>query len=300
MGKLRTFASFVSVVSFVVTPRPATAQLYESIGIRAQGMSGAFVAVADDATTTWWNPAGLASGGFFNAVLEFDRVEEPASTRARGFALTVPSLGLSYYRLALNGMRPPGPTEMPSASREDQGVLSQFGATVGQSLGAHLVVASTLKLVRALGESSGDLDMGVMAMFGGARVGLAVKNLRTPAFSDGVRQLELSRQARTGFSFKAGSASTAEVTAAVDADLTTTPTAFGDVRHLATGVEALLANRTVGLRGGVGINTLGETRMSGSVGASLAFRGGLFGDVQLTRGDDESRNGWGFAIRLTF
>jgi hypothetical protein len=189
---------------------------------------------------------------------------------------------------------------MPSASREDQGVLSQFGATVGQSLGAHLVVASTLKLVRALGESSADLDMGAMAMFGGARVGVAVKNLRTPEFSDGAEALELPRQVRTGVSFKAGSASRAEVTAAFDADLTTTPTAFGDARHLATGGEVLLANRAVGLRGGVGINTLGETRMSGSVGASLAFRGGLFGDVQLTRGDDQARNGWGFAVRLTF
>ena len=49
--------------------------------------------------------------------------------------------------------------------------------------------------------------MGVMATFGGARVGLAVKNLRTPEFSDGVELFELPRQVRTGFSFKAGSAS---------------------------------------------------------------------------------------------
>jgi hypothetical protein len=258
------------------------------------------VAVADDATTTWWNPAGLASGGFFNAILEFDKVEEPAGTRARAFALTVPSLGLSYYRLALSGMRPPGPTETAAGNREDQGVLSQFGATVGQSVGAHLVVASTLKLVRALGDSEADLDMGAMAMFGGARVGVAVKNLRTPEFSDEVQQLELPRQVRTGFSFRAGSASSAEVTAAVDADLTTTPTAFGDARHLATGVEVWLGNRAVGVRGGAGINTIGETRLSGSVGASLAFRSGVFADAQLTRGDDEARNGWGFSLRVTF
>ena len=83
-------------------------------------MSGAFVAVADDATTTWWNPAGLASGGYFNAIVEFDRVEDPSSTRARAFAFNVPSLGLSYYRLALNGMRPADPTGTPPASREDK------------------------------------------------------------------------------------------------------------------------------------------------------------------------------------
>ena len=303
MGKPRTrlvFVSFVSLVSFVVSPQAATAQIYETIGIRAQGMSGAFVAVADDATATWWNPAGLAGSGLFNVIVEFDRVEDPANTRARAFALTVPSLGLSYYRLAVNGMRLSGPTGMPSASREDQGVLSQFGVTVGQSLGAHVVVASTVKLVRAFDDNEADLDMGVMAMFGGARVGLTVKNLRTPEFFDGVEFLELPYQARTGFSFKAGSASTAEVTAAVDADVTTTRTAFGEARHLATGMEAFLLNRTIGVRGGVGINTVGETRMSASVGASVAFRSGVYGDVQLTRGDDEARNGWGFAIRLTF
>ncbi len=309
MGKPRTFSSqvsfafFVSLVSFVslvLTPQAATAQIYESIGIRAQGLSGAFVAVADDATATWWNPAGLPGGGLFNAIIEFDRVEDPSSTRARAFALTVPSLGLSYYRLALNRMRPAGPTGMPPANREDDGVLSQFGATVGQSIGAHLVVASTVKLVRALDDNEADLDMGVMAMFGGARVGLAVKNLRTPEFFDGVELFELPYQARTGFSFKAGSASSAEVTAAVDADLTTTSTAFGIARHLATGAEALLLNRTVGVRGGVGINTVGETRMSASIGASVAFRSGIFADAQLTRGDDEARNGWGVALRLTF
>ena len=105
---------------------------------------------------------------------------------------------------------------------------------------------------------------------------------------------------RTGFSYKAGSASSLEVTAAVDGDLTSTPTPYGPARHLATGVEAWLRNRAVGLRAGVGINTMGETRRSGSVGASVAFRRGAFVDAQLTRGDDVVRNGWGFALRLTF
>ena len=55
---------------------------------------------------------------------------------------------------------------------------------------------------------------------------------------------------------KAGPPNRAEITAAIDADLTTTPTAAGDERHLAGGVEAWLANRSVGLRAGVGTNTI--------------------------------------------
>jgi hypothetical protein len=296
-GKLCAGLFFVFLV---LAPQAANAQIYESIGIRAQGMSGAFVAVSDDATTTWWNPAGLASGGYFNGLVEFDRVENPTSTRARAVALNIPSLGLSYYRLTLNGMRLTDPTGPASASREDQGVLSQFGATVGQSVGAHLILGSTLKLVHALGETRADVDAGAMAAFGRIRLGVAVKNLRTPEFSEGLRQFELSRQARAGASVKAGLSNRAEITAAIDADLTTTPTVVGDERHLATGVEAWLANRSVGLRGGVGMNTIGESRRSGSVGVSVGLRGGFYLDGQLTRGSDKARNGWGFALRVTF
>jgi hypothetical protein len=258
------------------------------------------VAVADDATTTWWNPAGLASGGYFNTVIEFDRVDHPAGTRARAFALNVPSLGLSYYRLALNGMRPLNPTGSLSASREDQGVLTQFGATVGQSVGAHLIVGSTLKLVHALGDTRGDLDTGALASLGRLRLGLAVKNLWAPKFSDGNMGFELPRQVRAGASIRGGSASRAEITGAVDVDLTTTPTAGGDERHLAAGVEAWLANRAVGLRAGVGRNTIGESRTSRSVGVSVGLRAGAFLDGQLTRGGDEARNGWGLSLRVTF
>ena len=303
-GKARARLSFVSIVSFVLivlaAPKPATAQIYESIGIRAQGMGGAFVAVSDDATTTWWNPAGLAGGGFFNAILESDRVDDPTGTRARAFALNVPSLGLSYYRLALNGMRPPAPTGSATASREDQGVLSQFGATVGQSVGPHLILGSTLKLVHALGETRTDLDTGAMAALGRVRLGVAAKNLRKPEFSEGGRRIELPRQVRAGASVRAGSPNRAEIIGAVDADLTTTPTAVGDERHLATGVEAWLANRSVGLRAGVGMNTIGESRRSGSVGVSVGLRGSSYIDGQLTRGSDRARNGWGFALRVTF
>ena len=302
-GKPRTgpsLVAFVSLVFLISAPKAAIAQIYESIGIRAQGMSGAFVAVADDATTTWWNPGGLASGGYFNSILEFDHGDHPAGMRASAFALNVPSLGISYYRLALNGMRLIHPIGSPSASREDQGGLNQFGVTVGQSVGSHLIIGSTLKLVHALGDTSGDLDMGAMATFSRFRLGLAAKNLRAPDFSDGDTRLELTRQVRAGASIRGGSPNRAEFTGAVDADLTTTPTVVGDERHLAAGVEAWLFKRAVGLRAGIGRNTTGEARQSGSLGASVLLSHGAFLDAQLTGGDDEARNGWGLSFRVTF
>jgi hypothetical protein len=40
---------------------PAGATEFAPVGARAQGMGGAFVAVANDATAVYWNPAGLAA-----------------------------------------------------------------------------------------------------------------------------------------------------------------------------------------------------------------------------------------------
>ena len=46
-------------------------------------MGGAFTAVADDATATWWNPAGLAGGAYFNGLIEAGNHREPDSTGPR-------------------------------------------------------------------------------------------------------------------------------------------------------------------------------------------------------------------------
>jgi hypothetical protein len=149
-------------------PMDAAAQMYEAVGTRAQGMAGAFVAVADDATATWWNPAGLASGAFASVVIEQVRTVDPAdgpeagpATGVRGgaYAVAYPALGLSYYRLRISEIRPAlSPTEGGDPGRQDQGAagtglrsmaVSEYGATFGQSLGGRLVLASTVKLVRS-------------------------------------------------------------------------------------------------------------------------------------------------------
>jgi hypothetical protein len=251
-----SFVSLVSIVFFVALacfPSRASAQIYESIGIRAQGMSGAFVAVADDATTTWWNPGGLASGGYFNGIVEFDRTQDPAGTRARAVAFTIPSLGLSYYRLALNGMRPADPTASPSASREDEGVLSEFGATVGQSVGPHLILGSTLKLVHALGETRADLDVGAMAALGRVRLGVAAKNLRTPEFSEGDTRFELSRQVRAGAAVKAGVIGLIRFLPLQNA------LPHWGAALVGAGLLTSFYGVAVGVQAGIGMNTIGES-----------------------------------------
>jgi hypothetical protein len=64
---------FVRLALLCVLPTlfavPARAQIVESVGSRALGMGGAFVAVASDSSATWWNPAGLAAGQFVDLAI---------------------------------------------------------------------------------------------------------------------------------------------------------------------------------------------------------------------------------------
>jgi hypothetical protein len=329
----------------LVSSAPARAQIYESVGTRAQGMGGAFVAIADDATATWWNPAGVAGGAYANLVIDYGQIQQPQSqrdatgqlvaawrTRPRGFALAFPALGVSYYRLSLSEIQPNSPTETGGVSRQDQGtasvrlralVLDQFGATVGQSVGNHLVLASTLKLVRgsivsapagsdasldaaqALGgsaETHADLDLGALATFGRVRAGVSVKNVRAPEFGAGDDRMALGRQARAGFAVT-GRSQTAAVQSfalAFDADLTKTMTVVGEERHVAGGIEAFTLKSHLGLRAGLSGNTIGAARVSPSVGASLGVRATMYLEGQLTGGGDQARHGWGLDLRLTF
>jgi F plasmid transfer operon protein TraF len=333
------------LVVFISAPVVARAQVYDSVGTRAQGMAGAFVALADDASATWWNPAGLATGAYFNGILEYGLLQQPRQerdpggdpaaawqSRLRSVSVAFPSLGLSYYRVLVAETRPSAPTGGASLGRQDQRtapvqlralVLNQFGATVGQSLGNHLVIGSTVKLVRGTvagadvaaadasldraaglqgsSETHPDLDVGVLTKFGGIQAGVAVKNIRAPSFGAGTDRQQLQRQARAGVAVTGRSRGIVDQLAiAFDADLTRTSTAVGDARYIAAGIEAWTLQRRLGLRTGLSANTVGEHRASPSAGVSVAVRSGMYAEGQGTFGPDQARKGWGFDLRVTF
>lgn len=317
----------------------AFAQTFESVGVRAQGMGGAFVALADDSTASWWNPAGLATGPYFSAAIEKGRSTEPAepgpgapAARATFGDLSVafPALALSYYRFRISEIAPVRSTGDESAIRQDpQSLLStvrsvrvsQYGATVGYSLGEHLVVGSTVKLLRAgaaaqIGEEGSlatadgldvavrtraDLDVGALATFGRVRVGATVRNLTEPRFTAGPSSLTLARQARAGVAVQTQPRGLLRgVRAAADMDLTTTRTALGDVRHVAAGLEAWLAQGRLGIRGGVSANTIGERRPAGSAGVSVRVTRAVYVNASATAGRDRSVSGWSTSLGLAF
>ena len=334
----------IAAALVVVSAARSEAQIYETFGIRAQGMGGAFVAVADDATATWWNPAGMASGAYGNGLIEYGVTQDPkVATDANGalpswrsstrsVAVAFPAGGVSYYRVQIGQIHPVEATAAGGLVRQDQGrasvrstslALQQIGATFAQSAGEHLVLGSTVKVVRggfasaagvateasldgasALATKSElhtDLDVGAMAKLGPLRLGLAAKNLRHPTFGSGDDAFTLGRQVRAGLAvIGAQRGAVGPFTVAMDADLSRTPTATGDARHLAVGGEAWMFGRSLGLRGGLSRQTIGEARSVLSGGASLALRSGVYVDAEGTFGSDTERKGWGFALRATF
>jgi hypothetical protein len=296
------FTSFLFCASV-----PARAQPHEEIGIRAQGMGGAFVAVANDATATWWNPAGLATGAFFDAVAEVDK------GGGRGVAAVIPSLGLSYYRMKIRQIQPSDTTAAGGAGRQDQGTvgtglpaaepvaIDSFGATVGQSIGGGVVLASTLKLVRAQSDTRVDLDLGAMASFGLIRLGLSVKNARAPDFGSGTSLLTLPRRARAGVALTGpGRGRVSQITLAFDADLLKTTVAGREERHIGGGVEGWLFRRRIGLRGGIAANTVGTSSPFVSGGVSVGLRSTVFVDAAATPEHDDTPMRWGVDLRVAF
>lgn len=200
----------------------ATSAEAQSLGTRASGMGQAFVAVADDASSVYWNPAGMATGAYISFVVDVgagdadsggSRGHEGASSHnAQLLAFTLPPLGLGYYRLSTVVAGPDEAAGMAGPSREEgrrnlQGLTtSHLGVTLAQSLNQYLVVAGTVKLVRgevtrgqvdladasdaldaadglpSRSTSRGDVDAGVMLAVEQWRVGLVARNLTTPSF----------------------------------------------------------------------------------------------------------------------
>ena len=316
-----------------------SAQIVETVGTRAMGMGGAFVAVASDSSATWWNPAGLATGPFSDVgvarAVTDPKEDLPAGRdRASWFAATVPAVGFSYYRLRITDIRPSGPTAEPGANREDTraGVslrsfsATELGLTVVQSVLPGVHAGVTLKYVRGRLRSSAASEAGTASVselldrgeaLGGGdadsrfdlNAGLlgVAGPIRVGVVMRNVRAptfagggFTLPRQTRVGAALDLENAGGPPLVFALDGDARRYATTSGDRRVVAAGAEQWLWARRIGIRGGGRFNTVGAKERVATAGASIAVRAGLYLEGQLVRGRASAERGWGAGARVTF
>jgi hypothetical protein len=316
-----------------LVPPVAMAQSEAPVGVRATGMGGAFVAVADDSSAVFWNPAGLASGSYFSVALDTNRLETTEDTsfphRRSAFmiALGAPAFGLSYFSTTVTRaaatLSVPGQGD-PSLAIERL-AARHVGATVVQSLTRHVVVGATLRLVRGAastgtigvadaaafddvenlfpGKSTTkfDTDLGLMVSSRVAKAGISLRNAFEPTFStpDG-SAITLDRRVRAGVSLQLLQA----ITVAADLDFTKASTSLGEWRDAAVGAEAHPARRAW-VRGGIHWNTAGGDGGPGaaliaSIGGSYAIYGSVIADGQVSFGSENGDQGWGVGLRFVY
>ena len=297
----------------------AVAQEFDILGTRAQGMGGAFVAVVDDASATYWNPGGLALGHVFSAALDRKVTEvnagslDDVSRHDTGsvFAVGMPVLGFSYYLLQTRSVTPAGTMlfrypqggETPvRVVRLDKLTTHHTGVTLVQSLFRGVAVGTTLKLVHGevatsivpegdrherLDDAGGlatqgtsKFDADVGIMAGGGRLKVGLT----------VRNLTQPSFPVTGTSdslhlrrqARAGVAvSFAEGWAAAsDFDLTENGPSDAPIRAFAAGTEGRLT-RKIFVRSGFRFSTVGKSRPSLSAGGSYSVLSSVWIDGQV-------------------
>lgn len=314
----------VVVAALAAMPvRVEAQQTFEVVGSRALGMGGAFVAVADDPSAAFWNPAGLASGQPAGATIEWVRFRfgdhdatpsaGPWRRSAKFVSLGTWPIGLSYANF-----------DETRLIAGDQGTLlaqrfstRQYGATVLQTLTEGLVIGTTLKYVRGTvasgpaveatasdaldagadrdGVTRGTFDLDASVMFDARvfRLGWTMRNLRSPRFEGPAgTAIELERQSRVGLAILPADG----LIFAVDLDVKTVDLPTGPSRMLALGAEHVVSPRFA-IRGGARWNLEGTRSPVGSLGASIALKPGTWLDGHMTHGRARGERGFGLALR---
>jgi hypothetical protein len=305
-------AALITAVLTLSTVQPALAQ----VGTRAAGMAGAFVAVADDATAVYWNPAGVGTGPFVSAVFDAGRFRTGSSERQRVaaeedtsavVAISATAVGLAYYRLGSYGTaRAAEAAALTPHDREEVRssvhalTTSTVGVSLVHSLNEHIIVGVTPKVMRGSGRNALDVDAGLVTWVSRFRFGLVGRNLTRPAFgSDEGGLVELDREVTIGGAWGLGWTGISRVIVSVDADLTSRPTLTGDRRDVAAGVETWWLQQRLGLRGGMRRSTIGDSRGAVTAGISGGLRPGMLLEAHVGIGSDDERS-WSLGARMTF
>lgn len=320
---MRRIGFLVAATALLTQPGVASAQQsYEVVGARALGMGGAFVAVANDATAVFWNPAGLVGGSAVGGTIDWGRfqfgnremapVSGPSEGSSNLTSLGAWPVGLSLARFNSTVLV----NDLAGNATAFNVRTTHMGITVLQSLVENLVIGSTFKYVRgrteralAEGETVADaldrgsdlegrvghafdFDIGLMADMQQLRVGYTMRNVLQPTF--GVveeNEITLKRRSRLGVAVLPSPG----LVFAMDLDLDTADLGDGPSQMLAIGGEARLGLRLM-VRSGVRWSVEGERRLVKATGASYMIRPRVWVDGHFSQRGSDDRT-FGLALR---
>lgn len=175
-------------------PRYAGDPLLLGAGARPLGMGNAFVAISDDATAIYWNPAGLSRlssaeahaqhAEQFGGTVNHDVFTLAGPSRAGGIGIGLLRLGVDGIKLtaAEHPSRPTAPNNRPMVLDEVGTSDYSLHLAYGKALRPDLSVGVNIKLIwRRLHAGSGygyGTDLGLLYRpRQGVSLGLAVRNL---------------------------------------------------------------------------------------------------------------------------
>ncbi|MBI4422539.1 MAG: PorV/PorQ family protein [Elusimicrobia bacterium] len=176
-------------------------------GARASGMGGAFVAVADDVSSLWWNPAGLAKSQKMELAATHTVFIEDIKTQYLAFSRPIASLGGTVGG-SLTYLSIPG-IEGYDASGAAAGKLTANSYALSASYATFVVpgrvaVGGSLKRIgQRLADEEGSgfaADLGVQAREDKLGAGLALQNFG-PSFKIGGDSNPLPMTLRVGASY---------------------------------------------------------------------------------------------------
>ncbi|MFC1483445.1 PorV/PorQ family protein [Candidatus Neomarinimicrobiota bacterium] len=172
----------------------AASFLEVGVGSQAIGMGGAYVALATDVSSLYWNPGGL--GRIEQSEAIFERVDWLVDISFNYFGVAVPIPGRGTLGLSINSMtvpRSPVRTiEYPEGTGEEYNAGSiAIGTSYGLNLTDRFSLGFTAKYIqeRIWHEKSSSLaiDIGTLYYTGfrGLRLGAAITNFGPPMQMDG-------------------------------------------------------------------------------------------------------------------
>ena len=254
-------------------------------GARSLGLGGAFTAIADDATSTIWNPAGLPAVDDLTITLSSARLSLDRKHNFIGLIKKVGAnggLGLAVVNAGVD--------DIPSRSADDQAGSSfnynsnAYSLSYGHDLGAVSLGASARMLMDSFGDHSSESG------FGGADVGLLGSNSAS-TFSYGIaaRNIggmiagsELPILIAGGLSYRVLHKNVATFSVDVQHEIVELPESPTSL-HL--GTEYLIAN-TFAIRGGSKLNA-DRSQLFVGFGVNV---GGLQLDYALKAADSAVNN----------